>query len=195
MGMQHHRVPRRLAWVAVIVAASGAFGGDLFTPLSTRELPPAVLHASVAGITRATATQTHPNLSRVPVTTPSPTSTSNAVPAGARCPQWWDRARHAGWDDVTLLRLDVVMYRESRCRPDVVNDDDPNGGSRGLLQINGSWTRWLRERGILQGRDELFDPDVNMTAALAIYRYGIERYDFGWGPWGYRYKDPYPTTK
>jgi len=113
------------------------------------------------------------------------------VPTDALCPQWWVAAQDAGWGPETLRSLDVVMHRESRCETDVWNREDPMGGSRGLLQVNGSWTRWLRERGILSVKEDLFDPEVNLRAALAIYRYGVERYGFGWGPWGFRYVEPY----
>lgn len=114
------------------------------------------------------------------------------VAPDALCPQWWEVAWDLGWAQGELPHLDVVMHRESRCIPDVWNRRDPNGGSRGLLQVNGSWTRWLREQGILEEKENLFDPEVNLAAALAIYRYGLERYGFGWGPWGFRYVDPYP---
>lgn len=113
------------------------------------------------------------------------------VPADALCPQWWAAAELAGWSADALRDLDVVMHRESRCEPGVWNRQDPMGGSRGLLQVNGSWTRWLRERGILTVKEDLFDPAVNLRAALAIYRYGVDRHGFGWGPWGFRRVDPY----
>lgn len=120
-------------------------------------------------------------------TLPAPRS----APVDALCPQWWGPAQAVGWEYAVLRDLDVVMHRESRCEPDVWNREDPMGGSRGLLQVNGSWTRWLRERGVLTVKEDLFDPAVNLRAALAIYEYGTDRYGFGWGPWGFRYVDPY----
>jgi hypothetical protein len=113
------------------------------------------------------------------------------IPEDARCPQWWGLAKEVGWGVGELPHLDVVIYRESRCLPEVHNRKDPNGGSRGLTQINGSWTRWLRERGVVDRVEDLFDPETNLRAALLIYRYGIDRYEFGWGPWGFRYVYPY----
>jgi hypothetical protein len=114
-----------------------------------------------------------------------------AVPEAALCPQWWELAREVGWEETVLRDLDVILHRESRCLEAVHNREDPNGGSRGLAQINGSWTKWLRERGILVKAGDLFDPRVNLEAALAIYRYGVDRYGFGWGPWGFRYVEPH----
>ena len=163
--------------------AAGAFGGPASAPADASPV--------VAGTPRPPVLLPRNDLRSDHV----PSSIApRPVPVDANCPQWWDEARRGGWDDQTLLRLDVVMYRESRCEPDAFNPDDPNGGSRGLLQVNGSWTRWLRERGILQTKDDLFVPEVNLAAALVIYRYGVDRYDFGWGPWGYRYKDPYRVS-
>lgn len=113
-----------------------------------------------------------------------------APPIDALCPEWWALAQTLGWERETLYDLDVVLHRESRCEPDVWNREDPMGGSRGLMQVNGSWTRWLRERGILVVKEDLFDPVVNLRAAHAIYLYGVDRYGFGWGPWGFRYVSP-----
>jgi len=76
------------------------------------------------------------------------------------------------------------MWRESRCEAHQHNIKDPNGGSRGLMQINGSWTRWLRFRGILSTAEDLFEPEVNLRASLAIYNYSHARYQKGWNPWG-----------
>jgi soluble lytic murein transglycosylase-like protein len=75
------------------------------------------------------------------------------------------------------------MFRESRCIPDVINSKDPSGGSRGLMQINGFWTPWLIERGLITSKENLLQADVNLRAALEIYNYGVDRYGYGWGPW------------
>jgi soluble lytic murein transglycosylase-like protein len=75
------------------------------------------------------------------------------------------------------------MKRESNCTPNAVNRKDPNGGSRGLLQINGSWHKWLISKGIITKPANLLQADVNLRAGLEIYNYGVERYGFGWGPW------------
>jgi len=79
--------------------------------------------------------------------------------------------------------LDAVMYSESRCGALEFNADDPNGGSRGLLQINGSWWRYLIDGGIIERLDDLYDPEVNLRAGLAIWQYGIDKHGYGWHPW------------
>lgn len=120
-----------------------------------------------------------------------PQEAAKAFPEDALCPQWWEEAAAAGWRTEELLDLDVVMHRESRCQLEAWNREDPNGGSRGLLQINGSWTKWLRDRGIIDTVEDLYRPGNNLAAARAIYLYGVERYGFGWGPWGFRSGRPY----
>jgi hypothetical protein len=51
------------------------------------------------------------------------------------------------------------------------------------MQINGFWTPWLIERGIITSAENLLQADVNLRAALEIYNYGVDRYGYGWGPW------------
>jgi soluble lytic murein transglycosylase-like protein len=75
------------------------------------------------------------------------------------------------------------MKRESNCTPNAINRKDPFGGSRGLLQINGSWTKWLIGKGIITQVEDLLHAETNLLAGLEIYNYGVERYGFGWGPW------------
>jgi len=105
------------------------------------------------------------------------------IPADAKVPQWWTLARQVGWKEDAMRTLDYVIYRESRGLRQAFNREDPNGGSRCLLQLNGFWTPWLTERGIITKPTDLFNPATCLTAGLAIYQYGVDRYGFGWGPW------------
>ena len=102
-----------------------------------------------------------------------------------RCDEWIPLAVHIGWPEEELPKLSYAVYRESRCRPDQHNPDDPMGGSNGLVQINRFWCRpsqywpdgWLQAQGVLDDCDELFDPETNLRAALAIWQ------NSGWEPW------------
>lgn len=125
-------------------------------------------------------------------TTGTPSSTNNVrlvreeplpIPAEAKVPQWWTLARQVGWKEDAMLTLDYVIYRESRGFNRAFNREDPNGGSRCLLQLNGSWTGWLVDKGIITKPADLFKPATCLTAGLVIYQYGVDRYGFGWGPW------------
>lgn len=124
--------------------------------------------------------------------TGTPSSTHNVrlvreaplpIPADALSPRWWTLARQVGWKEDTLRTLDYLIHRESRAQARAFNRQDPNGGSRCLLQINGSWTGWLRDKGIITKPADLFDPATCLTAGLAIYQYGMDRYGWGFGPW------------
>ena len=111
-----------------------------------------------------------------------------------RCGQWHDLAIAIGWPEEEWPIMSYVLHRESRCNIDSWNKTDPASGSRGLMQINGSWCRpnkwnphpagWLGAQGILDSCDDLFDPQVNLRAGLAIWLYGENKHGCGWrGPW------------
>jgi len=114
------------------------------------------------------------------------TTTSSAIyidPYTSACEQFSALAVNMGWPLDQRTILESIMKRESNCTPNAINRKDPFGGSRGLLQLNGSWHKWLTEKGIMNAPKDLLDPVVNLRAGLEIYNYGVERYGFGWGPW------------
>lgn len=109
-----------------------------------------------------------------------------------RCGQWYDLAIAVGWPKEEWSTMSYVLYRESRCNVDSHNKTDPSSGSRGLMQINGYWCRpskwsqkgWLQDKGILNTCDDLFNPEINLRAGLAIWLYGEQKHGCGWrGPW------------
>ncbi len=115
-----------------------------------------------------------------------PTTTSSTVyidPYTTACEQFSALAINLGWPADQRTVLESVMWRESNCTPNAHNSKDPNGGSRGLMQINGFWTPWLTDAGIITEAENLLQADVNLRAALAIYNYGVERHGYGWGTW------------
>lgn len=127
----------------------------------------------------------------------SPTTTTTTVPSipdGLHCPEYYNLAKEIGWPEDQLERLDYVMWRESRCLTDAHNTYDPASGSRGIIQINGFWCRpnrysqngYLQDNNIIDKCDDLFDPETNLKAGLAIYNYGLEKHGCGWGPWSTR---------
>ena len=118
---------------------------------------------------------------------PRPIINYPKAPKSAKCPQYWETALSVGWKYKNLKTLDKIMFRESRCIPWAFNAKDPSGGSRGLVQINGFWTPWLKQQGVLsppKASQSLFNPAINLLSALHIYNYGVDRYGDGWGPWG-----------
>ena len=114
------------------------------------------------------------------------TTTSSTIyidPYTSSCEQFSALAVNFGWPKDQRTVLESIMKRESNCTPNAINRKDPFGGSRGLLQINGSWNKWLIEKGIITDKKDLLHAETNLLAGLAIYNYGVERYGFGWGPW------------
>ena len=114
------------------------------------------------------------------------TTTSSTIyidPYSTACEQFSALAINLGWDPEQRTVLESIMKRESNCTPNAVNRKDPFGGSRGLLQINGSWHKWLTAKGIIAKPADLLQAQTNLLAGLEIYNYGMERYGFGWGPW------------
>jgi len=116
-------------------------------------------------------------------TTSSTSSTIYIDPYSSACEQFSALAVNLGWPADQRTVLESVMFRESRCIPQSVNSNDPNGGSRGLMQINGFWTPWLTDAGIITQADDLLQAQTNLLAALAIYNYGVDKHGYGWGPW------------
>ena len=114
------------------------------------------------------------------------TTTSSTIyidPYTSACEQFSALAVNLGWPADQRTVLESIMWRESNCTPNAINRKDPFGGSRGLLQINGSWHKWLIGKGIITHKKDLLQAQTNLLAGLEIYNYGIDRYGYGWGPW------------
>lgn len=160
-----------------------------------RLLPSLMLLASCGGTVvaqqAAPTTSSSTTTTTTTTTTIAPTTTTAApttttlppAPVGSLCPSWYNTAQAAGWTDQEWERLDYIIWRESRCNPDSHNTLDPSGGSYGGVQINGFWCRkhtsWLRLEQVLNDCTDLFDPVINMRAALAIWNRS------GWTAWGF----------
>jgi hypothetical protein len=104
-----------------------------------------------------------------------PTTTTTTAPKG--CAQYVADAITAGWPADQAPMIARVMFRESRCNPLAYNSQDSNGGSRGLMQMNGAHKEWLIEEGFITTLDDLFYPDVNLKASAHLYSI------VGWSAW------------
>ena len=117
---------------------------------------------------------------------PSTTLTTQPDAPKTLCEQVFDTAKAIGWPNDQLGMLVAIAQRESRCQPDAFNPKDPNGGSYGIMQINGFWCQpsrywpngYLQAYGLLTSCADLYDRDINLRAALAIYQYSN-----GWRAW------------
>ena len=106
---------------------------------------------------------------------PTTTTSTTTLPKG--CAQYVADAITAGWPADQAPMLARVMFRESRCIPTAYNAKDSNGGSRGLMQMNGTHVEWLTELGYITTLDDLFIPEVNLAASAHLYRM------VGWSAW------------
>ena len=106
---------------------------------------------------------------------PTTTTSTTTLPKG--CAQYVADAITAGWPADQAPMLARVMFRESRCNPFAYNAQDSNGGSRGLMQMNGTHVKWLTELGYITTLDDLFIPEVNLAASAHLYRM------VGWSAW------------
>ena len=114
-------------------------------------------------------------LNSVVPTLPTVASTTTLPYKG--CMEYLNDAIVAGWpisESPTILR---VIQRESACNPLALNSKDSNNGSRGLFQINGVHQTWLIKEGYIKKLDDLYNPDVNIRAALHLWR------KVGWSAW------------
>ena len=128
-------------------------------------------------------------------TTTSSTTTTSTVPVSpdARCPMWWSLALAVGFTIEQMPTLDTVLHRESRCDETQLNASDPNGGSVGLTQINRFWclpsryypSGYLQHIGVLTDCDDLYTPEINLRAALALVAYSRSVGLSDWHQWAW----------
>lgn len=108
-----------------------------------------------------------------------------------RCGEYYHLAMAVGWPADQWPKISKVMYRESRCNTTSFNRTDPNGGSRGLMQVNGFWCRpnkytkqgWLQDKGVLSSCEDLFNAETNLRASLHMWLYSQDKNGCGWRPW------------
>ena len=117
---------------------------------------------------------------------PPATTFTTLKTAPNACEVVYRTAKQVGWPADQLSMVVAIAQRESRCLPYVTNWNDPNGGSYGVMQINGFWCQpsrywpdgYLQAFGLVENCDTLYDMASNLRSALQIYR------NSGWSPWG-----------
>jgi len=133
-----------------------------------------LLLCACSGTTTVTTTTNTPTTSTTTTTTTSSTTTTTTTTTVVRtgkCAQWHELALSVGWPEEELPTLDKVMWRESRCTPDVYSN-----GNHGLTQINNIHRAWVEELG-WTFPDDLYDPAKNLRFAYLLWA------DDGWKHW------------
>lgn len=164
------RVQQRLAAFGYTVAVDGDYGPQTTRAVRHFQKVNGLVADGIAGpITSAAlgitagATAVSPAVrgAQTQITPPPPAPVS----FDAKCPQYVGLVEFfsPGWD---VQRMDAIMYRESRCRPDVTSN---TGCCRGLFQIHQLHVPNLGVCGVYSASD-LFDPGKNVCAAAVVYR-------------------------
>lgn len=169
-----------------LVAGCIAAAVTMLTLTALTEGEASVTPATTTTTTPPTTTTTAPPNTRaiMEAGVPTTTTTTTVAPSGGRDayrhPDWIALAVSVGWpnDPDVLHVLDTVIQRESNGRPDAWNRSDPMTGSYGLTQVNGYWcsSTQYNPNGFMQAQNiglttcaDLFDPVVNLKAALVIW--------------------------
>ena len=140
----------------------------VFAPFEPPPLAEIVMPANAA----AAAERLDPPTVEVATTAGPPPGSSAS--SGGRCVGWEPLLERysPGW---SVDRMSRIMYRESRCRPEVRNR---HSSATGLLQILSSHCAWLTDQlGTWCTRARLNDPVFNVQAAAVLWR------EQGMGAW------------
>ena len=116
---------------------------------------------------------------------PTNTTTASTVfyinPSATNCQQFSALAVNLGWPVEQRDKLEYVMQRESRCKPNSHNKRDTVGQSYGLMQINSFWCKgpnsYLQKAGLITSCENLLQAQTNLKAGLIIWTRS------GWSPW------------
>lgn len=116
-------------------------------------------------------------------------SNVNAVSPKYHCPQWRKLSIDVGFSKRDWVKLDKIIWRESRCMPKAINENSRKDGSTwsrdwGLAQINDySWITYLRGKRIVVRSTQLLNPRNNLKAAYQLYKYSNDRHGDPWLQW------------
>lgn len=170
-----HRVTALATVLAAALAVTSANRPPTFADLPPRE------NAGIFPTDVARSNPPRQDERQAPTTIPQ-----MVQPMPGDCEAYTAIAAAVGWPQSEIDTVRSVLFRESRCDPTQHNHHDPLTGSYGLFQVNAYWCLpnrywpdgWLQDKRILGNCKELFTPEINALAALAIYRHS------GWRAWG-----------
>ena len=163
-------IGEKMSYLAIKIGAWAISGLAAFVLLWDASAPPERKLQPGEQISTVLNSVVPPTIALTPLAT-----TTTAVPKG--CAAYVADAITAGWPAEQAPTLARVMFRESRCIPTAHNAKDTHGGSYGLMQINAQHKDWLMQTGFITSLNDLFNPDINLRAALHLYDM------VGWSAW------------
>lgn len=123
----------------------------------------------------------------ISLSVPTAAKAENSIPKP--CQKYVDLAIKVGFKRHELPELFRIAYRESRCIPGNIGRNRNSAGEVtsqdwGLLQVNDySWLRYLRDRNIIEKKEQLLNPRKNLVSALALVRYSEKEGLNKWYQW------------
>jgi len=154
----------KLAVVTLQVLTLAVLGGAIYQELG--ENPPPT----------ETPEPTFPEVSEWPPAIPTPHLTALCGAAGSVELDLLiqEAAEEAGIEPAMLA---AVVAQESRCRPTALG----GAGEVGLGQIHPHvWTRTLKKEGLIQGPEDLWEPETNLRCAAYILSRQVKRSKSTW---------------
>ena len=124
-----------------------------------------------------------PSSSTTSSSTPQPTTTlPQLVDYDTPCQEWVDEALAAGWpaDRQIITKLMGLIFKESRCLPQVVNPKSPD---HGLAQINAIHRAYVEQVFGEPFEVAMSDPTKNLHFAWLLYSEREADGLCGWTPW------------
>lgn len=165
--------------IRVAVAGAAIIGAMFIMPPDPLEHSTNLYLDSIRTTSTSTSTSTVPP---APVTTSVDvirvTTTTEPWPDGL-CSEWYVTAEAVGWPREMLPIVGEIMWRESRCMPDVIG----NGGY-GLLQLQWSVQKpWITDLGF--SRESLLQPAANLALGWELYQRASndDAFRCGLSPW------------
>ena len=173
-------------WLMCLLFAAG-FSEDTATPPETLppvqtvqiiDLSPEQQADRIAELNAEMATTTSTSTSTVPATF----TTVAPVSFDAKCSEWFQTAITVGWpnEPKILEKLGRLMFKESRCTPDIVSKSNDHGITQINYQAHHDWVESLFNMPFAEA---MADPTLNLRFAYLLYEATEESGQCGFKPW------------
>ena len=186
MNLKRFTIVAIITWCVCLIAAIGTT--ETVAPVTTVRVPQTVQITQLSpqqqaerieAINAETSTTTSTTTTTV---VPATFTTVVAVDPETKCQEWLPIAVSVGWpnDQKMLEKLARLMWKESRCLPNVISDSNDHG----LTQINARTHRaWVEELFAMPLEQSMADPTLNLRFAYLLWESVTETGRCGFDPW------------